>query len=132
MSRHVEHGQRAAAPHLHVSVDVPRRAAPTPARLGVAQRVALAPLRFYRRFLSPLKPVPSCRFHPTCSSYAVEAVQVHGALRGLWMALMRLLRCHPFHPGGFDPVPPRTTAAPRTAARHDAAPQVGGVATEEP
>ncbi len=71
------------------------------------QRAAIYPLRIYQRYLSPLKGAPSCRFHPTCSSYAIEAIEVHGALRGSFMGLMRLLRCHPFHPGGHDPVPPK-------------------------
>ncbi|WP_257457732.1 membrane protein insertion efficiency factor YidD [Archangium lipolyticum] len=62
------------------------------------------PIRLYKRFLSPLLP-PACRFHPTCSVYALEALQKHGALRGLRLILWRLLRCQPFHPGGFDPVP---------------------------
>lgn len=74
--------------------------------LSVAQRVVLAPIYFYRRILSPLKPHPTCRFSPTCSTYAVEAVRRHGALRGLYLAVRRVLKCHPFHPGGFDPVPP--------------------------
>ena len=73
------------------------------------RRVVTAPFVLYRRFLSPLKPAPTCRFHPTCSAYAVEAVHVHGVFRGLAMATWRLLRCHPFHPGGFDPVPPART-----------------------
>ena len=60
----------------------------------------------YRIFLSPLFP-PACRFTPTCSQYALEAVEIHGALKGSWLALKRILRCHPFNPGGFDPVPPR-------------------------
>lgn len=54
---------------------------------------------------------PVCRFYPTCSRYAVEALQVHGPIRGLWLAIRRVLRCHPFHPGGFDPVPPRQILA---------------------
>ncbi len=61
-------------------------------------------LRLYKRFVSPLLP-PACRFHPTCSVYAVQALERHGALRGSWLALKRLARCHPFHPGGLDPVP---------------------------
>ncbi len=58
----------------------------------------------YKLWISPLLPA-ACRFHPTCSTYAVEALQKHGALRGSWLAARRILRCHPFHPGGFDPVP---------------------------
>ncbi len=65
----------------------------------------VAPIRFYRRFLSPLKAAPSCRFHPTCSAYAIEAIEVHGVLRGGYLAVRRVLKCHPLHPGGFDPVP---------------------------
>ena len=61
-------------------------------------------IRLYQRFLSPALP-PSCRFHPSCSQYALEAVTRYGALRGSWLAARRLARCHPFHPGGFDPVP---------------------------
>ena len=74
---------------------------------GVAQlprQLLVALIRAYQRFLSPALP-PSCRFHPSCSQYALEAVTRYGALRGAWLAVRRLARCHPFHPGGFDPVP---------------------------
>ena len=62
-------------------------------------------VKAYRRFISPLKP-RTCRFHPTCSAYALEALERHGALLGSYLAALRLLRCHPLHPGGLDPVPP--------------------------
>jgi putative membrane protein insertion efficiency factor len=75
-------------------------------RLNPFQRLLLWPLGFYRRYLSPLKPQPTCRFHPTCSHYAVDAITSHGALRGSLLAVWRVLRCHPFNAGGFDPVPP--------------------------
>lgn len=58
----------------------------------------------YRKLISPLLP-PSCRFYPTCSVYALEAIQKHGALKGLYLAVRRILRCHPWNPGGYDPVP---------------------------
>lgn len=61
-------------------------------------------IRSYRRNLSPLRP-PCCRFIPTCSQYALEALEKYGALKGSWLALRRFLRCHPFHKGGYDPVP---------------------------
>jgi len=61
-------------------------------------------IRGYRTFVSPLLG-PQCRFHPSCSAYALEAVQTHGPIAGSWLALKRILRCHPWHPGGLDPVP---------------------------
>lgn len=64
------------------------------------------PIRFYRYFISPMLP-PSCRYTPTCSAYALEALRVHGPLAGLWLTLRRLGRCHPWGGHGHDPVPPR-------------------------
>jgi putative membrane protein insertion efficiency factor len=66
--------------------------------------LALVLLRFYKRFISPLLP-PMCRFEPTCSVYMMHAVEKYGVMRGVWMGLKRLAHCHPFHPGGWDPVP---------------------------
>ena len=70
------------------------------------KRALLALIRFYQRQISPLFP-PCCRFTPTCSQYALEAIQVHGAANGVFLALKRILRCNPLFPGGYDPVPPR-------------------------
>ena len=70
----------------------------------MAKTILLFLIRFYRSRISPLFP-PCCRFHPTCSAYALEAVTRYGALKGGWLALKRILKCHPFHPGGYDPVP---------------------------
>ena len=61
-------------------------------------------VHFYRAVISPFTP-PSCRYHPTCSAYAIQAFDRHGAARGLILSVKRILRCHPYHPGGFDPVP---------------------------
>ncbi|MDD6181043.1 MAG: membrane protein insertion efficiency factor YidD [Desulfovibrionaceae bacterium] len=71
------------------------------------RRLCLLPVRIYQYCISPLLP-PSCRFIPTCSAYAVEAVMVHGVLRGGWLTLRRLARCHPWGGSGYDPVPPLT------------------------
>lgn len=67
-------------------------------------KLLCAPILFYRRYVSPLTP-PACRFTPTCSQYALEALRKHGPLRGLWLAVRRLLRCHPWGGSGYDPVP---------------------------
>ena len=68
------------------------------------KRVLLAVFRFYQRAVSPLFP-PRCRYIPTCSEYALEAVEKYGAVKGSWLAAKRILRCNPFHKGGYDPVP---------------------------
>ena len=75
----------------------------SPLRL-LPRRCAAGLIRGYQLLVSPLLP-PSCRFTPSCSQYALEAVRRYGAVRGSWLAARRLARCHPFHPGGFDPVP---------------------------
>ncbi len=64
----------------------------------------LVMLRFYKREISPMLP-PCCRYTPTCSEYAMQAVEKYGAAKGGWLAAKRILRCHPFHEGGYDPVP---------------------------
>ena len=68
------------------------------------KKLLILPIRFYQRYVSPMLP-PACRFTSTCSQYAIEAIQKHGALKGLWLALRRLLRCHPWGGSGYDPVP---------------------------
>lgn len=78
------------------------REAPT-----VGARLLVGLLGGYKRFVSPLLP-PACRFTPTCSEYMMEAVQEWGASRGFWLGVRRLARCHPFHRGGYDPVPLQT------------------------
>ena len=71
---------------------------------GIPRRVLIGLIRFYRWEISPLKPT-CCRFTPTCSKYALQAIEKYGALKGGYLAIRRILRCHPFHPGGYDPVP---------------------------
>ena len=72
--------------------------------MRVLARMLIAMVVAYRRYVSPVLPA-RCRFYPSCSAYALEALARHGAVRGTALTIWRLLRCHPFHPGGFDPVP---------------------------
>ncbi|MCW4453916.1 membrane protein insertion efficiency factor YidD [Flavobacterium sp. MXW15] len=80
-------------------------------------RLLIAALRLYKRFISPLLG-PRCRFVPSCSEYAMEAIGRHGPLRGSWLAARRLGRCHPLHPGGFDPVPDPSSPSCRCTGKH--------------
>ncbi|TWE02758.1 hypothetical protein FB550_104312 [Neobacillus bataviensis] len=68
------------------------------------KKVFILLIRFYQTVISPIKP-PTCRFYPTCSQYGLEAVQRFGAIKGGWLTIKRISKCHPFHPGGVDPVP---------------------------
>ena len=68
------------------------------------KRVLIALVKFYRKYTSPLRP-PCCRYYPTCSQYALEALEKYGAIKGGYLAIRRILRCNPLHKGGYDPVP---------------------------
>jgi uncharacterized protein len=103
------------------------------------RRAVLAAIGFYSRAISPALP-PRCRFYPTCSAYAAEAVELHGAGRGTWLALRRLVKCAPWHPGGVDLVPgsPQRPGANQaasgtvTSGRSSSTPEVPAVAGTEP
>jgi len=73
----------------------------------IPQFLAIKMIRGYQLFISPMLG-PRCRFYPTCSQYAVEALQTHGLIKGLWLTIKRLAKCHPFHAGGIDEVPPKS------------------------
>jgi uncharacterized protein len=91
------------------SVSIPDPFSSQPARAdrsSLAAQAIMASITGYQRFLSPLKAQPTCRFYPSCSQYALEAVKLHGAVAGSWLAIKRISKCQPFHPGGLDPVPP--------------------------
>ena len=101
--------------------------------VGLPARALLALIAIYQRTLSPALPALcgagcGCRFSPTCSHYAAEAVRTHGALTGVWLAARRLVKCTPLHPGGFDPVP-ASPGLRRTSAARRAAPHCARVAT---
>jgi uncharacterized protein len=68
------------------------------------KKLVLASIRFYKRFISPALP-PSCRFEPTCSVYTYQAIEKYGVIKGGWLGMKRIARCHPLNPGGYDPVP---------------------------
>lgn len=96
-----------------MSTGVTRREPPEP---GVAARAVTGFIRLYQRFLSPALG-GRCRYAPTCSSYTAEAVQLHGAAKGSWLGIKRIARCHPFHAGGYDPVPEIRGSAKTTPRR---------------
>lgn len=87
------------------SLDAPSDLTPPEVRLGLGARLLLGLIAVYRATASVRQ--PRCRFSPTCSQYASESIRTHGALRGSWLAIRRIGRCHPWNPGGVDPVPPR-------------------------
>jgi putative membrane protein insertion efficiency factor len=68
------------------------------------KKIIILLIGFYQKYISPLKPA-TCRFYPTCSEYAAQALKKYGLLKGLWLSVGRMLRCHPFNPGGYDPLP---------------------------
>jgi putative membrane protein insertion efficiency factor len=86
------------------NIDGPPGSAAPPRRRSPVALLEMTLIRGYRRWISPALP-PACRFHPSCSEYALEAIARYGAVRGSWLAARRLVRCHPFNPGGYDPVP---------------------------
>lgn len=71
--------------------------------MGLFKRVLILVIKMYQKLISPLK-TPSCRFYPTCSQYAINAINKYGCIKGIIMTIKRLSKCHPFHPGGYDPV----------------------------
>lgn len=102
------HENSAAGPGSRMDVAVrdgsARGETSAPTRRSVAKWLLRGPIRFYQLAISPMTPA-TCRYYPSCSNYAIEAIDKYGALKGGWLAVRRILRCHPFRPGGFDPVP---------------------------
>jgi putative membrane protein insertion efficiency factor len=117
-------GLRSGALAKECDSALPRRAAQSaelPAKFGPVSRGLLGVIWLYRHSLSPVLPIVcgpgcGCRFQPTCAGYAADAVRTYGALRGSWLAVRRLLKCHPWHTGGFDPVPPLQRRGPTCRA----------------
>lgn len=97
------------------------RMRPVAALVRVPALLLAIPVWIYRKVISPCKP-PTCRFRPTCSAYALEALRVHGALRGSWLATKRICRCHPFTEPGFDPVPERALPSRARDGSHGTSP----------
>ena len=95
-----------AVPHQFIPSPVPMIRFSLSRLSLISVKALQAPIWFYRGAISPMFPA-SCRFTPTCSAYALEALRVHGPLRGLWLSFRRLMRCHPWGGSGYDPVPPR-------------------------
>jgi len=89
-----------------------------PASLILPSLILRGLIRGYQLLISPILPGHSCRFLPTCSHYGMEAVETHGALKGGWLTLRRVLRCHPWGGSGYDPVPPASLAVAKTSHAH--------------
>lgn len=99
MCEHHEHVE--GAPEQSAGAPLTTREEEPP---GALARVGISMVRWYQRSISPLTP-PTCRFQPTCSQYTLIAIRRYGLIRGSWMGARRIMRCHPLHPGGYDPVP---------------------------
>ncbi|MEO7041095.1 MAG: membrane protein insertion efficiency factor YidD [Gemmatimonadaceae bacterium] len=102
-SLHDSHDHSAGSRKEPVHDDVQEQV-PTGQRRSVGIWILRGPIRFYQLAISPMMPA-ACRYYPTCSNYAIQAIDKYGPLKGGWLAVRRILRCHPFRPGGFDPVP---------------------------
>ncbi|QFP75456.1 membrane protein insertion efficiency factor YidD [Deinococcus sp. AJ005] len=100
--------------------------------MSLASRGLVGAVRYYQRVLSPRKPVPTCRFSPTCSEYAAQAIELHGAVKGGWLAAWRVARCNPLVPGGYDPVPDHFPAQHHSEGASNAPPPASVSQTSPP